>query len=497
MSNKLGSKIDRLNPTDTYPLVDGDAVTGFTALDTQVKQNQQTIDEVRKQADLDRVGPTFAQIVTATNALSYPLSPQGNYVISVQGLANPSTDKISLPNPTGNMIDGALLTVINNTAQTITIDASNVTQTLDNQNSIDVGPDFFRTYQYNHASNDYITFEDGYIPSMKVNTAENVIATLKAQGLAHTEDDLKSDGFIQGIGVNTQTDVKNIEFSNATVTDDGNGKVSVTTSTVPHPETIIHHFKTITDRDAWSNSNGTLHTSVVAFVDDDGNGTTKSYEWNGANWIDYNVAPPVNLPTSLAHYQDVVLTFKDEASRDTWTSSKRQSGHDYVCLVTYGDVTKFAYFLLKDTEPNWTPVVEPSHTTVDDVTLAFTDAAERDAWIPHRIAGKNYTGLILNETTGKVDFYVLKDGATAWQAVPAPSSLDVSDVMLAFADEAARDAYTTAHLSSVAKADCFVKQAADGLPTYFTFANGQWSQVENTNIFLEKDGVGNFRAKTF
>ena len=285
--------IDRLHPSDTYPLMDKGAVRGLPEIESKVNQHDTDITELKKHGDIPHVGETFEATVTQDEPLTYPDTAQGNYIIGINDISDDNLS-VPMPTPTGGLIDGTLFTVFNNSSKTITLDSSAAPYTLDDANSFTLKDDFLVSYLYDHANAKFVTLESGYLPAVRVNSSSTTITKMKKRGLIHTVEDLVNKGFLKGIslaGTNgSVTDIKSITFANATVETDQAGHAVVTSSTTPPPESIIHNFKDIAERDAWSAANGSQHSGVVAAVADSGDGTVKWYEWNGSQWVDYHVA---------------------------------------------------------------------------------------------------------------------------------------------------------------------------------------------------------------
>ena len=417
---RINDKITTLDPKDTYMLMDGERVVGFTQLKDKVDDHEGEITKLKAQADADRVGKTFAQLVNKTTAPDYPTEPMGNYIISVSGYDENDTAVLVLPNPVAGMLDRCIVTVINNSLTTLKIQTGSAPYEFQNDaTEIDLGVEFFATFFFDHSQNKLLELEQGYIPTQNVNHMTATELYLRHKGLIHTFDEIEGDGFLKGVQVTGtqggEAGIKSIQFKNGVVTKVSDTVVSVETSTVPDPTTVTLHFKDLAAADAWKTAHGANYQNVIALIDDNGQGVSKSYEWTGTQWQEYNLNPPPVIPSTLVHDKETILVFDTTTTRDAWTNTRPEQNTEYYCVVTYSNLQEWAYFYLPAGDNTWVAANEPSATTADDVVLSFRNIADRDAWIKHAVDTSEYTSLIANEDTGVIDFYLLKPGASTWE----------------------------------------------------------------------------------
>lgn len=201
-SIKVPDTITKLSPSDTYPVVNGEDVGGFTDLKNEVNSNTSKIEtSITNINQLTRAGQTF----TYSGAVGpvFPSSQRGNYLVVI---TNGITGDLSIdtPDPTGGMVDGAVLTIYNESdTHNVILSSSGITQIGSSDDDVTIPPENYVSYVYRLKPDNYIELESGYIPSSKVNMINYIKTTLADQ--LQTDEDVRkliSDGgYIKGMTI--------------------------------------------------------------------------------------------------------------------------------------------------------------------------------------------------------------------------------------------------------------------------------------------------------
>lgn len=186
-SIKVPDTISKLDPADTYPVVEGADVGGFTSLETKVNEHETKITKnIDSIIEVERVGSTFTY--SGKVAPTYPSTPYGNYLLVFRAM--PSTLDVIMPNPTGGMLDGAIFTLYNDDpTDNIKLHSIDDRQLLGIATMVNIPPENFVSFVYRLSSNTYIELETGYIPAAKF----NLISLIRQQ--------IELDGYLKGIQV--------------------------------------------------------------------------------------------------------------------------------------------------------------------------------------------------------------------------------------------------------------------------------------------------------
>lgn len=293
-SIRVPDTISKLSPGDTYPIVEGADVSGFTDLQNEVNDNTSKIEtNITNIANLAKKGKTMVLKVVGDTPPDFTKEPHGNYFVTARAMTK--TLEVTTPNPTGGPLDGSILTIFNeDPTDAIRVSAGKLGDTINSGTAINVPAENFISFVYTLADTNWMTLESGYIPAARINISNFIEQKLDADGKLHTEAELETAGFLKGIqvssgtGANDVRDANWIFFKNATVTQGKIGQAEVSVHGEIDPTEAVLHFQTIASRDQWSAAEGSKYTQVVCVVDHDDNGYVSWYEWNGTKWDTYN-----------------------------------------------------------------------------------------------------------------------------------------------------------------------------------------------------------------
>lgn len=294
-SIRVPDTISKLSPDDTYPVVEGADVGGFTDLQTEVNDNTSKIEtNITNIANLIKAGKTTIINNVGDSTPDFGNEPHGNYLLVQR--AQTKTITVEAPTPLGGIPDGAIFTIYNESfneaIRVTTVDSS----TLNGATAVNIPPENFAAFVYQLKDTNWMQLESGYIPAARINIANYVENKLDTDGKLHTEGELETAGFLKsfkvtGDGVSTVQDAKWIHFAGANVS---TGKTNQAVVTITgsggsvDPTKVAMHFQTIAERNQWSTTEGSKYIEVVCVVDRDDNGYVAWYEWDGSKWEPYN-----------------------------------------------------------------------------------------------------------------------------------------------------------------------------------------------------------------
>jgi hypothetical protein len=210
-SIRVPDTISKLNPDDTYPVVEGTDVGGFTDLKTEVNTNTSKIEKAVDAVNaLDKTGKTLLTKVVGDTPPTFPAEPHGNYVVTVRAMTK--NMEMHLPDPLGGMVDGAIFTIFNDDpVDAVMLRPGDSKDSVNGALGQNVPAENFATFVYDLATRNFTEIEAGYIPAARINMANYVERSLKDKDLLHTTAEIKAmGGGITGI---TLTDKANTEWS--------------------------------------------------------------------------------------------------------------------------------------------------------------------------------------------------------------------------------------------------------------------------------------------
>lgn len=237
-SIRVPDTISKLSQDDTYPIVQGTDVGGFSELKTEVESHTSKIEtNIDNVNSLKKKGDTLVIKVVGDTPPDYTKTPYGNYVTIVRAMTK--TLNIETPDPTGGMLDGAIFTVYNeDPTDAIMIRAGASSDSINGGSGINVPTENFASFVYQLADRNFLLLESGYIPAAKLNVANYVEQKLSADDKLHTTDEIKalvgSGGTSNGVSVivndKTYADTTELEFEDFTAVSDPSTphKVSLT-----------------------------------------------------------------------------------------------------------------------------------------------------------------------------------------------------------------------------------------------------------------------------
>lgn len=190
-SIRVPDTISKLSPDDTYPVVEGADVGGFSDLKKEVNTNtskiEKAVDEVNA---LDKTGKLKLIQVSGDTPPDFGSEPQGNYVVTVRAMTKDMV--METPDPTGGMIDGAILTIFNDDpVDAIMLRAGDPKDSINGGQGQNIPPENFGTFVYELATRNFVELETGYIPAARVNMANYVEQKLTADGKLRSAQDIK------------------------------------------------------------------------------------------------------------------------------------------------------------------------------------------------------------------------------------------------------------------------------------------------------------------
>lgn len=293
-SIRVPDTISKLSPDDTYPVVQGSDVGGFSDLQTEVNDNTSKIEtNITNIKNLVKSGKTLVINNVGDTPPVFTNEPHGNYLVVSRTMTK--TLELKTPDPTGGMLDGAIFTVYNEDPNNaIRLSAGDVADNINGGTATNIPAENFASFVYQLKDRSFMILESGYIPAARINISNYIENKLDADGKIHTEAELETAGFLKGLKisgdqVSTVNGAKWIHFAGATVSAGKTDQAVVTiTGGAVDPTKSILHFQTIAERDQWSTSEGSKYTQVVCVVDHDDNGYVAWYEWEGSKWITYN-----------------------------------------------------------------------------------------------------------------------------------------------------------------------------------------------------------------
>lgn len=297
-SIRVPDTISKLSPDDTYPVVEGVDVGGFSDLQQEVNSNTSKIEtNITNIQNLTHTGKTMVLKVVGDTPPDFTKEPHGNYFVTARAMTK--TLELKTPYPTGGSLDGAILTIFNeDPTDAIRVSAGNPSDSVNSATAVNIPSENFASFVYTLADTNWMTLESGYIPAARINIANYVENKLTTDGKLHTEDELETAGFLKGIKV-TGDDVSSfpsatwLHFEGAKVAAGKTGQAVVTVKAVagdPDPTKHVLHFQTIAERNQWSTAEGSKWVEVLSVVDRDDNGYVAWYEWDGSKWNDHNAA---------------------------------------------------------------------------------------------------------------------------------------------------------------------------------------------------------------
>lgn len=295
-SIRVPDTISKLSPDDSYPVVEGVDVGGFTDLQKEVNDNTSKIEtNITNINNLAKSGKTKVINNVGDSTPDWGNEPHGNYLLVQR--AQTKTVTIETPDPTGGVLDGALFTVYNeSSAQAVRLIPGDVADNINSGSATNIPPENFTSFVYQLADRNWLRLEGGYIPAARLNIANYIENKLTTDGKLHTEADLEASGFLKGLkvtgdAVSSVQGAKWIHFAGATISSGKTDQAVVTiapTGGTVDPTKYVLHFQTIPERDQWSTSEGSKYTEVVCVVDVDDNGFVAWYKWDGDKWETYN-----------------------------------------------------------------------------------------------------------------------------------------------------------------------------------------------------------------
>lgn len=290
-SIRVPDTISKLSDQDTYPVVQGADVGGFTDLQNEVNSNTSKIEtNITNINNLVPVGKTMVLKVVGDTPPDFGNEPHGNYFVTARTMTK--TLELTTPNPTGGPIDGAILTVFNeDPTDAIRVSPGKVGDTVSGGAAVNIPPDNFASFVYTLKDTNWMTLESGYIPAARINISNFIEQKLDADGKLHTEAELESSGFLKGVKVtgddtSTVQDAKWLHFDGAKITTGKTDQAVVTIKATGDvdPTKVAMHFQTIAERDQWSAAEGSKYVDVLCIVDKDANGFAAWYLWDGSKW---------------------------------------------------------------------------------------------------------------------------------------------------------------------------------------------------------------------
>lgn len=293
-SIRVPDTISKLSPGDTYPVVEGADVGGFTDLSNKVDSNTSKIEtNITNIQNLTKTGKTMVLKVVGDTPPDFTTEPHGNYFVTARTMTK--TLELTTPNPTGGPLDGAILSIYNeDTDNAIRVSPGKPGDQINSASAVNIPPENFASFVYQLKDTNWMMLESGYIPAARINISNFVEHKLDTDGKLHTEAELEADGFLKGVKV-TGDEVSSVQgatwlhFDGAKVTSGKTNQAVVTikaTGDVDPTKTVLH-FQTIASRDQWSAAEGSKYTQVLCIVDRDSNGFPAWYEWDGKAWKDH------------------------------------------------------------------------------------------------------------------------------------------------------------------------------------------------------------------
>ncbi|WRQ13110.1 hypothetical protein [Vibrio phage vB_VpM-pA2SJ1] len=220
---KVPDTISKLNPDDTYPVVEGPDVGGFIELKQEVNNNTSKIEtNITNVNNLSKAGKTLVKKVVGDTPPDYGKEPHGNYITTVRAMTKRMD--LTTPNPTGGMIDGSIFTVFNeDPTDSIMIRAGNSLDKVNGSSGVNVPPENFSSFVYQLADRNFLLLESGYIPAARVNVANFVEQKLSSDDKLHTTAEIKamvSGGVASGVDIDVDDSkyqaMKTLEFEDFT-----------------------------------------------------------------------------------------------------------------------------------------------------------------------------------------------------------------------------------------------------------------------------------------
>ncbi|WFZ78492.1 hypothetical protein MQM1_09 [Aeromonas phage vB_AsaP_MQM1] len=295
-SIRVPDTISKLNPADTYPVVEGADVSGFMDLKSELNDNTSKIEaNILNIKNLTKSGKTTVVNNSGDSTPQFDSEPHGNYLVVQRGQT--STVTIETPDPTGGMLDGSILTIYNESpTQAVRVIPGDPADSLNSASAINIPAENFASFVYRLKDRNFLLLESGYIPAARVNIANYVEQKLDTDGKLHTLAELDTAGYLRGIkatgeGLSAVQSPNWIHFIGAAVTQGKPGQVEVhiPTSGIVDPTKYVLHFQTIAERNQWSTAEGSKYIQVVCVVDADSGGDIAWFKWTGSAWAALDV----------------------------------------------------------------------------------------------------------------------------------------------------------------------------------------------------------------